>query len=893
MTLHKAPVIVISHLILQNLLALSCFSYTCFPTIFLGHSKTRNRNHNRWGHQKFVHGTTTIGKSNHQVVASLQDEATSLFNKIANQEENISSEKDKNKQEDEFSFHLSSTESIMEELDISRSINEHIQLGLTNEEASKRLEIYGMNLIPSPPRKTWTDLFLDQFDDRLVQILLFVAGLSTFSSISEIISSSMGNIARDSEINIFQSLVEPGIILLILVLNAAVGVWQQLSAFDSMDALEKLQPYLATVLRRAGNAQYSTSNTVKGEWVSGYSASELVPGDIVKMKTGDMVPADVKIIILNSSVFSVNESYLTGESVAVQKVIDFGDVKTQMQHETKVPISDQRDMAFSGTMVTQGSAIALVVRTGGKTEMGKIQGSIISVEDIKTPLGIKLDDFGDDLALIIAFICAAVWFVSIPNFSDPSFSTSYDGALYYAKVGVALGVAAIPEGLPAVVTLVLSLGTRRLAERNVIVRKLPSVETLGCVSVICSDKTGTLTTNQMTAVRIVTLDDSTGKGLEFVENSVNGTSYKPVGKVDGIDNDEIIRFPTGALADILSISFGCNDAELIEKDGDYIVVGEPTEGALICLAEKLGEINYENRPYTVDAANKKVWEKSWERYATLEFDRERKSMSVLCREARDSLEQNSIPNEVTHRLLVKGAPNLLLERCSRIKLRDGKTMDLTPDLKEELRLTISSLSQRPLRCLLLAVKEISGGLTEEVPLHNLLHDPTNFEEIESDLTVVGIVGIKDPARLDAKKSIEMCKDAGIRVIMISGDAKETTTAIAQELNILSEDEVNCTFTGREFFSKSESEQTSLISSGNIVFCRTEPLDKQQIVKILQSMDEIPAMTGDGVNDAPALRQASIGVAMGSGSDVAKEAADMILVDDSFSTIVSQNCLDMM
>ncbi len=379
--------------------------------------------------------------------------------------------------------------------------------------------------------------------------------------------------------------------------------------------------------------------------------------------------------------------------------------------------------------------------------------------------------------------------------------------------------------------------------------------------------------NQMTAVSLVTLDNN----FKLIESHVNGA-------VNGIDADEISQFPTGAIADILAVSFGCNDAELIKKDDEHIaVVGQPTEGALLYLAEKLGPIRYKRMATGDISANRKNWEKSWEKCATLEFDRERKSMSVIIRPSQQNSAQ-IIPTKI----LVKGAPDTLLQRCSRIKCRNGSVVHLSSDLRDELKTSISSMSHRPLRCLLLAVKELSvPEKASSLPSSNaLLQNSTNFVQIESDLTVVGLVGIKDPVRPEVFRSVKICKKAGIKVIMVSGDAKETTAAIAQELNILGKDELYKVFTGGEFFSKEEDEQRSLLSNGNAVFYRTEPIDKQKIVKLFQTMNQVPAAMGDGINDAPALRQASIGVAMGSGSDVSKEAADMILVDDSFASVVN-------
>ena len=372
------------------------------------------------------------------------------------------------------------------------------------------------------------------------------------------------------------------------------------------------------------------------------------------------------------------------------------------------------------------------------------------------------------------------------------------------------------------------------------VRNLPSVETLGCVSIIATDKTGTLTTNQMTAVALVTLDRNE-KGTIMFEHSIEGETYEPIGKVEGMRSDEISFYSSRAISDVMAVSLGCNDAQLIKKSDRFSIIGEPTEGALLTLAEKLGA----NDDEVVLDKCRQMWHEQWDRYATLDFDRNRKSMSILCRDKSTKVE----------RLLVKGAPNLLLERCTHAKLRDGTVVEMTSDLRNEYISVIKDLSSRPLRCLLLAVKEVDSGQYQDE-----LRNVEAFGRIESGLTACGIVGMVDPPRRDALESIRLCKQAGIRIAMITGDAKDTAISIAQELHILpsgSRDSLKA-FEGKQFFLKPEQEQRLLLGSENLVFYRTEPSDKQKIVKMLQLLGEIIAMTGDGVNDAPALRQANIG-----------------------------------
>jgi len=749
--------------------------------------------------------------------------------------------------------------------------------GLTSEQSEASLQKYGKNTLKDAPPKSILKLILEQFEDRLVQILLVVAALSGIFSYLEV-RHDTGNTP------LWKSFVEPLVITSILVINAAVGTWQTRSAQGSLKALQKMQPSLATVLR-------------DGIWQSS-DAADVVPGDILELRVGDKIPADSRLLQLQSSSMQIDESSLTGESVTASKLpSEEGTVSPNL------PLQDQRGMLYSGTVVTSGTGRALVVQTGMNTEIGKIQKGVTDAKEVqpKTPLALKMDEFGNTLTLIIGFICLFVWIISIPKMSDPSFGSIWEGALYYAKVSVALGVAAIPEGLPAVITLCLSLGTRKMAQRNVIVRKLPSVETLGCTSVICTDKTGTLTTNEMTVVSIILLEKGK-KDPVIQERYVEGYSYTPIGAIDGVvQGEEVKMSPKGAVADIAAVSALCNDAKIVGHDSDdqmnektFERIGEPTEAALCVLTEKLGGmVNHldENVPPSVLAsANVNEWRSAYRRITTLEFNRDRKSMSVLCQKSDAS----------GNKLLVKGAPNLLIERCTKIKYRDGTVVRLNGELRRKINAKVSELATRPLRCLALAVKETSSldpslkkfkpSAEKKLTAHPLLKDPSKYKDIESDLTLVGVVGIKDPARPEVADSIKSCTEAGIRIMMITGDAKDTAISIARDVNIFSS-EVQDTdlkaFEGREFFQKSEEEQLAILKEDNIVFCRAEPADKQKLVKMLQYLNEIPAMTGDGVNDAPALQQSSIGIAMGiTGTEVAKEAADMILADDNFSTIVA-------
>ena len=821
------------------------------------------------------------------------------------------------------SVHYMSANQCLQELAVVET------MGLSPEEASYRLQVYGHNVLSTAPTKPLWHLVLEQFQDKLVQILLSVALLSA-------ILASLENDAH--------AFTEPLIILSILVINAAVGVLQSRSAEASLDALKKLQPVTACVLRQS-------------VWQSELPASQIVPGDILYLRVGDKIPADARILALKTVTFGTDESSLTGESLTASKCIEPVDENST--------ISGKSNMVFSGTMVTHGGCFAVVTATGMATEIGLIDAGVQAAKmdhmHIKTPLAEKLDEFGGQLTKIIGAICAAVWVVSIPKFKSPVFKSQLQGAIYYAKIAVALGVAAIPEGLPAVITLCLSLGTRRMAARNVIVRKLPSVETLGCTSVICTDKTGTLTTNQMTVKSLVTMDkkdknDKSGSKkdaavsgdveedwpweekddefddeseqahqeqeyqrkhpprLEILERSVEGVSYEPVGAIEGMP-----ATISPLLQDIAAISALCNDANLEFKDGQYSRVGEPTEAALKVLAEKIGVPGLSKRtsdPFMLAHECSDYWNTQYVKLATLEFSRDRKSMSVLVRVIQ-SAEHSSSPaaaamtsNSTTitptrlpsrksqNRLFVKGAAEVLVGRCNRVKLDDGTVVPLDADTRRAYVSKFSSMANRPLRCLALAYRE-GDSLGDLGRAHDAataaassqLQNPDQFVHLEKDLVLVGLCGIKDPARPEVAQAILRCRDAGVRVMMMTGDSKETAIAIAKEVNIFGDAEnadiASSAFTGKEFFALPQDRQMELLRTGNKVFCRTEPKDKQRLISMLDSLEEITAMTGDGVNDAPALQQASIGIAMGiTGTEVAKEAADMILADDNFATIVS-------
>jgi Ca2+-transporting ATPase len=759
--------------------------------------------------------------------------------------------------------------------------------GLSQSQAAERLSVWGPNALTAAAPKSLWKLVLEQFEDRLVQILLGVAVVSALFSLLQVqqqqqqataalVGATTVQAIVESEA-LWKAFVEPAVILAILVVNALIGVIQSRSADDSLAALQAMQSSTATVLRDG------VSTTVP--------ATTLVAGDVVQVRPGDKVPADGRVLTISTSRLQVDEGALTGESETVSKRAGAAG-RTAAAGQA---LQDQRGMVYSGTVVTSGSALVLVTATAMATQFGRIQAGVTAAaaDAPKTPLALKLDEFGAKLTWMIGAICLAVWIISIPKMNDPSFGNSWEGAIYYAKVSVALGVAAIPEGLPAVITLCLSLGTRRMAERNVLVRKLPSVETLGCTSVICTDKTGTLTTNEMTAVSLVLAEHENGQEI-VGEHAIQGVSYSPFGTVQGIAADtEVHAHPLGAVADVAAVAALCNDAKIVGHDHEatsghsgskkkegktFERIGEPTEAALCVLAEKLGGMSHylesgrrvdENGlhvdvpPSTLASANVASWRDAHARRATLEFTRDRKSMSVLCDfphgdypSTAEDVHEGVASRKAGNRLLIKGAPNLLIERCTHIKFRDGTVAKMTGPLRRLMEEKVSEMAARPLRCLALAVKEhgqLEDSLKDFIPHedssltnHALLSNSSHYKAIESGLTLVGVVGIKDPARPEVAESINQCTKAGIRVMMITGDARDTAVAIARDVNIFPKesDQPLKAYEGREFFQKSDREQLEILREDNIVFCRAEPADKQKLIKLLQSLDEIVAMTGD-------------------------------------------------
>merc|ERR1719450_307016 len=599
-------------------------------------------------------------------------------------------------------------------------------------------------------------------------------------------------------------------------------------------------------------------------------ANGMVPGDVVEVSVGDKIPADIRIIKIYSTTLRIDQSILTGESVSVIKHCD-------PVPDPRAVNQDKKNIVFSGTNVAAGKARGVVIGTGSNTAIGKIRDEMAETEEIKTPLQQKLDEFGEQLSKLISLICIAVWAINIGHFNDPVHGGSFvKGAIYYFKIAVALAVAAIPEGLPAVITTCLALGTRRMAKKNAIVRSLPSVETLGCTSVICSDKTGTLTTNMMSVCKMFVFRNE--KDLDEFE--ISGSTYEPVGdifyqkkKVNGCD--------FVGLEQMATISVMCNDSAIDynEYKNAFEKVGEATETALIVLAEKINPYSVSESGGRLESAKavRKDMEQKWKKEFTLEFSRDRKSMSTYC-----------TPKKPTRlgtgaKIFVKGATEGVLDRCTYVRIGTEK-VPMTPAMKQTILETATAYGtgSDTLRCLALATAD-SPMSPKEMDLEN----STKFVNYEQNLTFCGVVGMLDPPRMEVQPSIALCREAGIRVIMITGDNKNTAEAICKRIGIFGEDESTDgqAFSGREFDELSPSEQKNAVANSRM-FARVEPFHKSKIVEYLQSMNEISAMTGDGVNDAPALKKAEIGIAMGSGTAVAKSASEMVLADDNFASIVA-------
>ncbi|QZT35397.1 calcium-translocating P-type ATPase, SERCA-type [Caldalkalibacillus thermarum TA2.A1] len=682
---------------------------------------------------------------------------------------------------------------VQDERALEQTLQTNLEEGLSRKEAEKRLQKVGYNELKDGQRISAFALLLGQFKDFMVLVLL----------IATLISGLLGEYT------------DAITIIAIVILNAILGFIQEFRAEKSLQALKQLTAPTAHVIR-------------DGKLIE-IPAAELVPGDVVYFEAGDRIPADMRLI--ETKGVYVEESALTGESVPVQKD------ERVMHSVEEVSLGDQHNMAFMGTMVTRGSGQGVVVATGMATQMGQIASLISTTESVQTPLQLRLEQLGKVLISVALFLTAVVVVTGIWHGHD-----TYKMFL----AGVSLAVAAIPEGLPAIVTIALALGVQRMIKRRAIVRKLPSVETLGCASVICSDKTGTLTQNKMTVTHIWTNN-------ELIE--VTGTGYEPYGEFK-LNNQPVSFDSRPYVKQMLELGVLCNNAllERVEepegvfkkKASFWDITGDPTEGALVVAGAKAN-------------AWKEELDHAYPRLEEFPFDSSRKMMSVLIRYKGDQ-----------RYVITKGAPDVLIERCSRV-LWNGKVMALTPTIKREILEANERLAEMALRNLAIAYRTVAA--TETV---------RNEEEAEQQLVFVGLFGMIDPPRQEVKEAIKECKRAGIKTIMITGDHRKTAEAIAFQLGILSHGQRS--LTGSQLEGMSEKQFHNMVEEVT-VYARVSPEHKLRIVKALQAKGHVVVMTGDGVNDAPAIKAADIGIAMGiTGTDVTKEASSLILSDDNFATI---------
>ncbi|HAT4220388.1 TPA: calcium-transporting P-type ATPase, PMR1-type [Clostridium perfringens] len=653
-------------------------------------------------------------------------------------------------------WYKKSKNEILQELDVDE------KNGLSSTEALRRLEKYGKNKLETKKKKTLFKQFLSQLKDVMIYILIIAA----------IISAFLGEIS------------DALIILLVIIINAVIGVIQESKAEKALDALKELSTPKALV-KRDGSLKEILSE-------------DIVPGDIVIIDAGRYIPGDLRLI--DTANLKIEESAFTGESVPSEKDASF-------LPDKEIPIGDQNNMAFMSTLATYGRGVGVVVGTGMNTEIGKIAKMIEQEENDETPLQKKLSELGKILGFLAVGICILIFIISFFQGRD---------LLEMFLTSISLAVAAIPEGLPAIVAIVLALGVQRMVKKNAIIRKLPAVETLGSVSIICSDKTGTLTQNKMTVTTVYT-NDSYIKESEFNLN----------------DNESKL------LVDCMVL---CNDATYSEKSQ----TGDPTEIALL------------ESPFKLNILKEKL-EKEFKRIDEIPFDSDRKLMTTV-----------NLVDDKKARVFTKGALDSILSICNKISV-NGKLVDFSKEYKAKVLENSNIMSDKALRVLAFAYKDISK---ENIVLDSL----------EKDLVFIGMVGMIDPPRLEVKDSIKLCKSAGITPVMITGDHKNTAFDIANELGIA--EDISQAITGHEIDKFKEEEFNEKIINYR-VFARVSPEHKVKIVKAFKSHGNIVSMTGDGVNDAPSLKAADIGVAMGiTGTDVSKGASDMILTDDNFSTIVS-------
>lgn len=650
--------------------------------------------------------------------------------------------------------------------DVCKDMQVNPESGLTDQEARKRLEQYGPNEIAQKKRRTIWQMFFSQFTDFLIIILLAAA----------VISILVGEG------------VDAVLIIIIVLLNATLSTIQESKAEKSLQLLKKMAAPMAKVIRDGV--------------VQTISSREIVPGDVVLLETGNYVPADGRLI--EAVNLSISEAALTGESQPVDKTTDAID-------KDKLTVGDRLNMVYSGTIVAKGRGKAIVTSTGNETELGKIAKMLSEMEEEETPLQKNLEKLGKQIGLIVLAICAVVFVVGI-----------FEGnpLLEMFLTSVSLAVAAVPEGLPAVVTIVLALGMYNMVKRHAVIRRLQAVEALGSVNVICSDKTGTLTKNEMTVVKYYLHPSMLFEHKQAKQNS------------------------SKSLQSLLMGATLCNDSFITMKDGNRVTSGDPTEIALAVAAFDLG-------------IEKAILEEKMPRIHEIPFDSDRKMMTTVHKDQNKTLS------------FTKGAPDVVIRNCNRYMSEDGQIKNLTEQDKEQILQYNTQMAQDGLRVLAVAFREVQNN---------------DLSNLESDMTFLGLMGMIDPPRPEVKQALEKCQTAGIRVIMITGDHKVTAQTIAKELGIL--DQNDMILTGNDLIEMDIDQLVKVVEKVK-VYARVSPNDKLKIVEALKKQGRIVAMTGDGVNDAPALKKSDIGVAMGiTGTDVSKDASDMVLTDDNFASIVA-------
>ncbi len=697
--------------------------------------------------------------------------------------------------------------------EVAAQLKTRLDAGLSVAEAQARLAEHGPNELRERPPTPFWKLVLAQLNNFVIMLLV----------VASVVSALLGD------------LIEAVVIMAIVVLNAVLGVVQESRAEKALAALKKMAAPEAETIRDGHRLRVSSR--------------ELVPGDVVLIEAGNYVPADLRLI--ESVNLKIDEASLTGESVAVEK-----QATGTMQPD--VPLSDRRNAAYMSTLVTYGRGKGIVIGTGMSTQMGMIATMLQSVEEEQTPLQNKLDQLGKTLGIAALIVCGLVFGVYVLRaLSNPTVDLG-EAVIEAFLISVSLAIAAVPEGLPAIVTITLAIGMREMIKRHALIRKLAAVETLGSATMICSDKTGTLTQNEMTAVKL---------WVHHTEVDISGQGYQPEGRfTHSKANRELDVQSDVEVAGLLWAASLVNDASLeetgeVESKTTYRMVGDPTEGALIVAAAKAG-----------------LWrselEQNYPRVAEVPFDSDRKRMSTIHALNHVTMDDASPlqPGEQGYVVCVKGAAGGLLERSTHLLHRKGPLPMEEHDL-QEIREAGRRMASQALRVLAVAYRK----------LDRLPEKPT-ADEIERDLIFAGLIGMIDPARPEVKPAIEHARRAGIRTVMITGDHPDTAKAIAGQIGLLRADaEVHA---GVELDKMSDDELNQIVAKTD-VFARVSPAHKVRIVEAFRARDEIVAMTGDGVNDAPALKRADIGVAMGiTGTDVSKETADMVLTDDNYVSIVS-------